>query len=753
MEEAIEMCRNYSGTDLPGRLKIASISSHLTNLAHHGHTLITTLARAPHSPAAVHSPSSKSGSWGRRSRNSRLEDDFSASELAIRETTENLQKIFDQYKTHFERRVMPQSAPSTSKNANRLPKASESDSVFEEDHSKVKAKVEKKDGSLNRRHTESSLAARGSVSSVGVKDQIAVLNQKSKVVEEAPPPNPGISYTIAAPNVSRGRSKAVDEVVLNQSPSNSVLHNTSMSSEDDSPSLRRRGLSKEERIRKIEDIKMLFESSELMELTEKMSEQPAAWSPRTSSLPRRSPAHSSSGRDNHNKVHVVERVSVEECVRDVVSPTPVIMVSPPPPPVEDTPRTCLHTAPTVIRTVIKDHTPPPKHQVITLTHSNSPPEAKQDVASEQTAKEQVSEEQPRPEAGVASPEDRSPVSQNSATQTSKPAPPTTATPASKARGRGWGVLTGKVSSLREMFDSQSKTEDSSSSSNRDSMRKKKKDQPTTKSSECSTGSLSRRDRERDSCEPVLSPETIEDLSLSLSLSDRSASGMSQRRGLRNHDDDLTNSLDRHSDSSMSKALSSTIETGNMVTDQDPEEIQSAQSEPSNTEDSRELYPESPPRPRLPSPSVLTPSPQQTPPPRPPTPGYYQILDESGTSFSEMEDSDSLSDTSCPSESDSSHLDDSDLEWLEDQTLEWNEDDKMEGEDLVDLPSMEPRPLKSLTLVLQEIIATEGAYMRSLEVLVEKYYPLLASSPNLPSFLQGAHTRVLSNILDLYDFQK
>jgi len=98
------------------------------------------------------------------------------------------------------------------------------------------------------------------------------------------------------------------------------------------------------------------------------------------------------------------------------------------------------------------------------------------------------------------------------------------------------------------------------------------------------------------------------------------------------------------------------------------------------------------------------------------------------------------------------LDPSDLEWLEDQTLEWNEDENF-GEDMVDFPLTEPRPLKSLMSVLQELVATEGAYVRSLEVLSDKYHPLLSSSPSLPTFLQAAEHTVLVNIQDLYHFQR
>ena len=748
MQEAIEMCRTYSGTDLPGRLKIASISSHLSNLAHHGHTLTVTLTRSPLSPSTVLSPTSKRGSWGRRGKDHRFEDTASASEIAVNQTIESLQKLFDDYKKHFERRILPQSAMAFKAAEKSLGR--EVDAVSANKEAKIiNGETERKDVPVAQKHGESLLRERDSqMVALGVRNQIAALNQKSRSIDETPPPEPGLSYNMGAP---RPRSKTADEVVLRRSPVGQ--RNKSTSSDEDVP-VRRRALSKAERTKKIEDIKKLFESSELEDLTSAMSETPA-WSPRSLSTPKVSPAPSSP-RKEKQKVVAVEKGGVDERVQ-VASPTPVIMVSPPP----GATRTRLHTAPTVIRTVIKDHTPPPKQQVITITHSNASLEDRQ---NKQDSEKTQNNKDVEPTDGRSSRTGKSVATPLSPTHAQ---PKTTTT---KVKGRGWGVLTGKVSSLREMFDSQSKSDESSSSSLRANSlgrKKKEKKEHSQKSSDSRDGSLNRRERDRDSCEPVLSPETIEDLSLSLSLSDpRSASGMSQRR--QSQDEEFSGTLSRTSSVAMG-TLSEVTETYRVACRPSLDLAGTSGGgvailyDAHYAEESRALHPKSPPRPRLPSPSVLTPSPCQTPPPRPPTPGdyYYNNLDESGTSFSGMgmDDSDCESEEAgCPSESGSSLLDHSDLEWLEDQMLEWNEDDKLEGNfgmDQVDHPSAEPRPLKSLSLVLQELLVTEEAYVRSLEVLSEMYLPLLSSSssPHLPSFLQGADITVMANIQDLYDFQR
>ena len=750
MEEAIELCRDHSGADLPGRLKIASVSSHLSNLSHHGHTLTSMLTRTPHSPSALHSPLSKTMAGGKR-RSLIFEDNASASEIAIKETTEDLKKLFEEYKKYLERRVLPESAP-TKPAYGKSSKDVELDSVFEEGKDKSVSKVVlRKDESSVRRHSEGVVRGKDVQPSVGVRGQIAALNQKSKDSEEIPPQSFGLSYSTSG---FRGRSRTVDDDNLRRSPP--LQHGKISMGNEDASRVRRHGLSREERTKKIEDIKKLFESNELLQLTASLAEGPTPWVPKSLTIPMLKPSDTSGNEEvRHN---FSESSSIDKRSSVVLSPT--ITVSPPPGDIAG--RTRLMTTPTVIRTVIKDRTPPPKQQVVTITHSNPPLDtAPSEVMATQPLREEAAVQKVTPQikatetsetgksAKVIQPTPQLPPAPTlSSTAHAQSKPPPVA--ASKKGRVSMGVLTGKVSSLREMFDSQSKSEDSySSSSLRDSMRKKKTHSP--KSSETTpTGSLSRRTRERDSCEPVLSPETIEDLSLSLSLSDtRSTSGMSQRLS---HDEGGVSTLSGRTAASNIEADTSD-ETRNELSSSSHRETNDATptttQPPSGTSSQN---PPSPPRPRLPSPSMFTPSPHETPPPRPPSPGYYYNLDESGTSFSEANDLDSESDLSCPSEPGSSLLDQSDLEWLEDQMLEWNEDRNLE-EDEVDVGPVEPRPLKSLTSVLQELLITEGAYVRSLEVLSENYHPLLSSSPALPTFLHGTETTVLANVRELYQFQR
>lgn len=66
--------------------------------------------------------------------------------------------------------------------------------------------------------------------------------------------------------------------------------------------------------------------------------------------------------------------------------------------------------------------------------------------------------------------------------------------------------------------------------------------------------------------------------------------------------------------------------------------------------------------------------------------------------------------------------------------------------------LEQRVRKSLSAVLEELVASELPYLRSLELLAETYLPSLLLE-HVPSFLQGRHSTIFANITELYAFQR
>ena len=162
---------------------------------------------------------------------------------------------------------------------------------------------------------------------------------------------------------------------------------------------------------------------------------------------------------------------------------------------------------------------------------------------------------------------------------------------------------------------------------------------------------------------------------------------------------------------------------------------------------RHLKEPSPARPCLPSPAVS--SPHYTPPPRPPPPLGYYDHSNSNTPNPEWD-----SESSAASESGSSLLDDADMEWIEDEIVEWDEDEVDSAADIPDSPHARvSRPLKSMRAVLSDLLTSELEYLQSLELLSKVYLPHSQTSTHTPSFLRGAETKIFSHLIDLYTFQR
>ena len=326
----------------------------------------------------------------------------------------------------------------------------------------------------------------------------------------------------------------------------------------------------------------------------------------------------------------------------------------------------------------------------------------------------------------------------------------------KGKVKGWGVLTGKVSSLREMFDSQSRGR-----SNTDSNLKTKRELYNPHGN---NRAVSLR-RKKSKQEPILTSQTIADLSLSgINVVHRCASDMPENEHTKHHSvEDGSNINNFTKENGLIAEVTPEgngvypaiiIGNGSCVVIENAPPIKCAVE--SSSQLSQLLDTSTPTRPRLPSPSVLSPSPFNTPPPRPPPPLHYSPTSNINATNTNIQESDSESYTSDQSEFGSSLLDQSDLEWLEDQTLEWKGDDLSDGLEVecdTDSSQVEPRPLLSPSSVLQKLILSEGAYNHSLRVLAESYLPLLSSSPHLPSFLQGGNTSILANIDELHLFHR
>ena len=229
---------------------------------------------------------------------------------------------------------------------------------------------------------------------------------------------------------------------------------------------REKGLSRAERSRKIEDIKKLFETSEIEEQLGISAESAHGWSPREYDI-KATPPHGVVTHDNRDKNEDISGRGVAAQDHTPTSPPPAIMVSPPPPedPVmvspllpSDEPRGRVNTAPTIIRTVIKDRTPPAKKQVITITMDSAPatPPTKDADSSKQSVDDTL-----RGTKDSGSAHSPSPLIQRRATHDAS-------SPASLLRGRGKerDLLRGKVSTLRDLFDAQSRGAPSNTPSNR-----------------------------------------------------------------------------------------------------------------------------------------------------------------------------------------------------------------------------------------------------------------------------------------------
>ena len=101
------------------------------------------------------------------------------------------------------------------------------------------------------------------------------------------------------------------------------------------------------------------------------------------------------------------------------------------------------------------------------------------------------------------------------------------------------------------------------------------------------------------------------------------------------------------------------------------------------------------------------------------------------------------------------MDDVDLELMSDKHMEWNED--MTDSDEHTMTDGEKRdspfrPLKSLRMVLSDLLTSEMAYLSSLELLSQVYLKHLETSSHVPSFLHGATTTVFPHTRQLHTFQ-
>ena len=479
--------------------------------------------------------------------------------------------------------------------------------------------------------------------------------------------------------------------------------------------LRRRdkGLSKAERSRKIEDIKKLFETSEIADqLGGGSADSAAGWSPREYGSKAAPPLEAVRGvvREKEeepvisaNKIELdpvfsplppelpkapsepqpPNLITSPEPPKPPTSPAPPAVVISPPPSSPATLRDRINTAPTVIRTVIKDRAPPAKKQVITINIDSAPTAKTAESANVSKTAESATE---------ASKEQRSsPLTHRRVNSDTPPL----------LKGRGWREepQKGKVSTLRDMFDPKVRHRANTASAS------------LTTSPKHSTTSH----------RPNLPASAISP----------SSSAVAEIPG---------------------KGAGPRSQTPPIIEDRTPaddlrEATPTNETTPPVEDSKKEIFKEgSPPRPHLPSHS-----PHYTPPPRPPSPlGYYKPSNNHAPNPPVELDTAS----SVDSESGSSLMDESDMEWIVNQLSEWNEDiDSELSTNETDSAPTATRPLKSMRKVLSDLLTSELSYLKSLEVLVEVYLSHLVTSSHVPSFLKGAETKIFSNIRDIYNFQR
>ena len=725
MSDAIERCGQITGPDLPSHLKITSISSRLTNLQHHGNQLILSLANKP-------TPSKAK----RRSRLVSRSNSASGSEVAIREQLASLQMQFSKYKKVFEsRHLSPVYQPTTGSQKPVSPVSP----VLLETRAHLRSPVQENGGSsVQRLSVEGEgpktpkTASLGRSSTVGgwwrrdspkaviggkvVKEQVAVLNEKSKE-DVVPIQELGTSYggprkraksagSATLRSIMRAGEERSEVEGVQESNKRSEVKRIPAKSEsvDDVPLRRKgRGLSKAERCRKIEDIKKLFETSELSDQLDDADSAPV-WSPREYVTKETiSAVDEEVAKVTTSVGPAMEEVTSDKEAGRVISPA--VIVSPPP----ET-RQRLNTAPTVIRTVIKDHTPPAKKQVITISLDSTAESANEVEGSSLDPK-------------VIAPFQRS-------TRSSSPQHlhRVNTSPTSPRLSGRRGLFKGKVSSLRDMFDPQAKGRGISA----DGITIMKPIADSATPSKSQSAPVANGD-----VEPA-PPSTSSEACVGVGKVDVPDTVCVKVTA---HDD-----VRQDPPADVSKCPSVRQDPPVDVLDTPSCPIIDTVQDPVVEIGASHMKELSPPRPQLP---IMTPSPCHSPPPLPPTPQGYYDHSRAHTPNSPL---DYESDSGSAGSSCSSLLDEEDIEYLEDQVLEWEEEGEDEG-DMTDSALRAFRPLKSLRVVISDLLTSELDYLKSLEVLEEVYRPHLQTTDHTPSFLQGAEAKIFANLSNLYAFER
>lgn len=706
MTTAIEGCNSLtrSGQDLPTKLKIASISTRFNNLKHKGDKLLLIFVSKPVDTTPRRSPKTKV----KRSDSASASGLAIKQTLAnLQSTFANYKKAFErrQVSLRVAHSVSPKPADRSGTTVLLRTKSELKSPQTSPSHKKPMS-TENHVGAVTRARAHTADTKGGDGAHNAVKDKVASFNKRAQEEEQIQMPNFGITFD------ARPRAKTADSAVDKASPKSprrTGQRPPSAKSEEEektkkkvetkvegenptdvaaSVPLRRkaRGLSKDERRQKIAAIRELFETSDLANI---MVEPGRQWRPASVSVDRRrtldgsrpisrdtvlstttesSSLKSASG-DSLPEEGVQQTSERDESREDQTTSrdagrreqatSPTVVVSPPP----ET-RARLQTAPAVYKTVVKD-LPSTKQQVITLNFEQpkaaavGKPEPIKPSTKEQTSSVNIQvgkggslERNLVPAAPFmrdtratrsVSPQQRRRVEQKDQESMSQQSSP--------GRTRRIPLLlqvAGKVSSLRNMFDSQAAAQSKTNSL------------PLTRSRSNSESKSHRIE--------TLSPSTL-------------AESPSHQR---------SSSMDTSMLKRSTYAMPSPVQ-------EEPQSV-SVPSPPiavQPREVSPDIVPIVRPQPVRPTPHIhkespltssITGSSSPHPPPRPHSPVGY-MLENQDQSESDLE---SESDGSIY-ESDTSSLDEVDLEWVggeDDVDLPWGLDDP-------DLSLTEQRMFKSL----------------------------------------------------------